>query len=186
MAAIGSQALYQEFQNDPEQLGYQIGNGVPFTQKQDMVNEVRDTITVQRVAAENPPDPGEVQEPIAVQLIRDAIDPDEYNFNCEPTSGDDAIVIGKKATIRDRVATFYGGSDGQSQFAFTVLSKGQILDLFTNTLWPTTRLNLIALQTRDGSRAEELFGSPDAPVSRQDMLDAEAWGQDNGQPTLYE
>ena len=186
MGAIDPQTLYQEFLNDPTAIGYGIGNGVSFNDKMAQINQIRETITVQRVASGIPPVAGEVQESLPVQLIRDTMDPDEYVLNCEPIAGEDAVIIGKRETTRDRILTFYGGSDGQSEFAFTVLSKAQILDLFTNANWPTTRANLVALQTRDGSRAEQLFGSPDAPVSRQNMLDAEAWGQANGQPTLYE
>lgn len=186
MGAIGSQQLYEEFELDPTAIGYAVGNGYTFAQKQDEINLVRATIQVTRKSADSAIGPGEVSEAIPVQLIRDAIDPDEYKLNCEPTAGDDEVIIGQKESTRARIATFYGGSDGQSQFGFTDLSKAQILDLFTNASWPTTRGNLVALQTRDGSRAEQLFGSPDAPVSRQHMLDAEAWGQANGKPSLYE
>ena len=186
MAAIEPQALYEEFFNDPNTLGYKIGNGVSFQDKQAMINEVLEAIQIQRVAADKDVGPGEVSEFIPIQLIRDAVDPDEYKLNCEPTAGDDQVIIGQKETTRARILTFYGGSDGQSSFAFTDLSKAQILDLFSNANWPSTRSNLIDLQFRDGSRAEQLFGNPDAPVSRQDMLDAEAWATANTQPTLYE
>ena len=185
MAAIVPSELCLEFVNDPMTYGYQTGLGVSFSEKQDGINLVRATIQVTRKTADSEITAGEVSENIPVQLIRDSIDPDEYKLNCEPTTGDDAVAIGVKASTRDRITAFYGGSDGQSAFGFTILSKTQILDLFTNALWPTTRGNLIDLQTRDGSRAEELWGSPDAPVTRQDMLDAEAWGQANGQPSLY-
>ena len=186
MAAIGPQQLYEEFKNDPAGIGYAIGNGVPFNTKESMINEDRPAIQVQRVFEGKETGPGKVSETISVQPMRDSIDPDEYKSNCDPIAGDTEVAIGVKASTRDRIALLLGGSDGQSQLAFTQLLKTQILDLFPNNDWPTTRANLIDLQTRDGSRAEQLFGSPDAPVSRNDMLAAQQWGQDNGQPSLYE
>ena len=184
--AIDAQALYQEFQNDPTAIGYAIGNGVSFLDKQDQINGIRGTIQITRVATEDTPGPGEVQEGLAIQLIRDAIDSSEWDANCRPQSGDDQVVIGQKESTRARIITFYSGQDGNSLFGFTTLAKNQILALFTNANWPTTRGNLINLQTREGTRAEQLFGGPPAPVTRDDMLAAEAWGQANGQPTLYE
>jgi len=167
MGAIDPQALNQEFVLDPTGRGWMTQS---FNAKQDGINEVRDEITVTRVAADSSVDPGEVAEGIPVQLLRDALDKGEWDAQ----AGDQEII-----------QCLMGGSDGQSLFGFTTQSKAQILSIFTNANWPITRANLIALQTRDGSRAEQLFGSPDAPVSRDDMLAAEEWGQANGQPSLY-
>lgn len=183
--AVDPQALYEEFATDPNTFGYKIGNGVSFEDKQNGINLVRDSIQIQRVSADKEPGPGEVQENVFIQMIRDCIDPDEYKLNCAPEAGDSEVTIGQKESLRARILTFYGGSDGQSLFAFTDLSKTQILDLFTNAQWPTTRANLVALQLRDGSRAEQLFGNPPAPVTRDDMKDAEAYATTNALPSLH-
>lgn len=186
MAEITPQELYNEFANDPTAIGYQIGNGVSFNDKQSEINLVRAGISITRKSSDVVIGPGEVSETIPIQLIRDTIDPDEYTLNCSPQAGDSEVIIGQKEALRARILTFYGGSDGQSQFAFTDLSKAQILDLFSAAQWPLTRGSLVDLQTRDGSRAEALFGSPDAPVTRDDMLAAEQYAVDNTLTSLYE
>lgn len=117
MGAIAPQALYEEFRDDPSTIGYAIGNGYTFTEKQNEINLVRGTIQVTRKAQDTPIGPGEVSEPIPVQVIRDAIDFDEYKLNCDPAGGDTDIVIGQKASLRNRIGTFYGGSSGESNFA---------------------------------------------------------------------
>lgn len=185
MAAITPQALYEEFANDPSALGYAIGQGVSFNDKQAAINLVRDTIIVKMISVDAATvDAGEIKQTLPVQLLRDAIDTDEYESNCIPTGNDD-INTEKKAAVRDKLATFWGGSDGQSQFSFTDGAISQILDTFSGADWPLTRAAIIGLRDQEGSRATQLFGSPDAPVSRDDMLDAAQYGEDNGLPSLY-
>ena len=183
MGAIGPQQLYQEFQTDPSALGYA---GVPFNDKQTMINEVRDNIIIKLISVDAEViNPGEIKGTLAIQLIRDAIHPDEWESNCQPTNNEDPDTQ-LKESLRDKISVFWGGSDGQSQFSFTDNAISQILDTFKAATWPLTRAAILALRDQPGSRAAQLFGSPDAPVTRDDMLAAEQWGQDNGQPSLYE
>ena len=186
MAIITPQALYEEYASDPSGLGYAIGNGVSFNDKQAQINLVRDTIIVKLISVDaETVDPGEIKQTLAVQLIRDAIDTDEYEANCIPSSNDD-VELEKKAAVRQKIATFWGGSDGQSQFSFTDGAIAQILDTFGAAQWPLTRANIIALRDVEGSRAAQLFGQPDAPVSRDDMYAAEDYATANALPSLVE
>ena len=186
MAEITPQALYEEFANDPTALGYAIGNGVSFNDKQAQINLVRDTIIVQMISVDaEVVNPGQIKRTLAVQAIRDAIDTDEYELNCIPSSNTDNE-LEKKAAIRQKIATFWSGSDGQSQFSFTDGAIAQILDTFPNATWPSTRANILGLRDQEGSRATQLFGSPDAPVSRADMYAAEDYATANSLPSLVE
>ena len=176
--AIEPQSLYDYLMLDPDARGYP---SMSFEGKQDAINEVRNDVTVTRTTEDNV-GPGKVSEPIPVQIVRDAITPDEYAANCFASSGDTTEVIAEKAGLRDWISLIIGGSAGDSQLGFTELLKAQILATFSNADWPDTRANLIDAQTREGSDSEAQWG---LATQRSDMLDAEQYAIDNSLPSLY-
>jgi hypothetical protein len=181
-----AQALYEEFSVDPNSIGYKIGNGIPFQKKLDMINERRAEILVTRISTDVESGPGKIQEDLAVQEMRDAIVKKEWDANCSPATADTVVVQQQKAALRDWILMLFGGMDGSSNIRFTDKLKAQILGTFSNAKWPDTRANLIEIQKRSGSRAEQLFGSPIAPLSIEDMRSAQEYAETNELPSLYE
>ena len=195
--SIAPEILYKEFegtlspQQDPsgdgtqaDVYGYRVGLGVSFTAKLELFNQVRDDQETRPIVVSirvpSRQGAGVVSEPLAVQEIRQAIDADEWR---QINEAQDPTQAPSREFVDLKLAQFLLQGSNESLFAVTDEMQTLLLTVFDAQNWPATRDNMIEALTRYGSRAEQMDG---IQATLDDLRAAEAWGQANGKPTLYE
>ncbi len=188
---MDAQKLYEEFRDDPENIGYKIGSGVSFNDKYiptgtrsapddtlKSINGFRTTITVE---VNVKPRPGVISTlQIPMQSVRQVFNVAEYRANLDDANGQKEIRLFESLTC-----------DGDFWLA-TDDSIKQMRQVLNTTRWgeanesTTTRGRFEALLDTNGSRAEQLWGGPPAPVTRAHMLAAQEYADKNTLPSLYE
>ncbi len=194
---VDAQKLYEEFRDDPQDIGYKIGSGVSFNDKYlptgdrfapddtlKSINGFRTTITV---SVNVKPRPGVISTlQIPMQALRQVLNVSEYRANYDDTNGAKEIALFEHLTC-----------DGDSWLA-TDDSISQMRQILNKTRWgdeaqmtpedyaKSTRGRFENLLETNGTRAEQLWGGPPAPVTRQHMLKAQDYAQKNSLPSLYE
>jgi len=153
--------LYAELKQDPSGLYVGIASEVEYSMA---INSVRSSIEVTRTSRDIGYSAGRVVDVLPRQVLVDAFDEDEVSS--QPTE------------VRDTFLFIFAAD----QFEFTGGLKAQILGLTGSGNMLNTRDKLISLQTREGSRAEQLQG---VSVSGNEMLAANNWAVKNGQPRLW-
>lgn len=194
---IDPEALYNEFRDDPNRIGYQIGQGVSFNDKYlptgsrqtpddslKSINGYRSDIEVQVNVRSRPGITNQVEYPLYV--MRAIVDEAEFRSHWTKLANGAGNIQYDREHQDIQLYMYLTQGPPNDVFAVTDELISRIRKIFDEQGWPDTRASFEALLKVNGSRAEQLFGSPPGPVGREDMLAAEEYAEKNALPSLRE